>query len=97
MAADGKMALELFHSTQAPYDLIICDWMMPNLDGLELLQNIRGSGNSTKFLMLTANLTKEAVTAAIDAGIDAYVTKPFTVDEIHKKVRLVTKDIPRPI
>jgi len=93
MAADGKKALQIYDGSDQPFDLIICDWIMPKMDGLEVLRQIRGRDRGTKFLMLTANATKEAVAEAIAAGTDSYVAKPFTASELHKKVKSVTKGI----
>ena len=93
LAADGKKALQIYDVSDQTFDLIICDWIMPKMNGLEVLRQIRGRNRGSKFLMLTANATKEAVTEAIAAGTDSYIAKPFTATELHKKLKSVTKDI----
>lgn len=93
LAANGEQGLEQLGIAPKGFDLIICDWMMPSMDGLEFLNHIRSRGSKTPFLMLTAKATKEAVVTAQDAGVDSYIAKPFSTEELHKKVRAMVKDI----
>jgi two-component system chemotaxis response regulator CheY len=58
-------------------NLIICDWNMPGLSGIEFLQKLRADGIQTPFLMLTARADQASVLAARDKGVDAYIVKPF--------------------
>lgn len=90
-APNGLAALGLFESAPKKFDLIICDWEMPKMNGLDFLKKIRADKHETKFLMLTGNVTKESVTAAIEAGANAYIGKPFTVDQLKTKVLSLVK------
>lgn len=85
-AADGKMALALLRSK--PFDLVICDWDMPTMDGLEVLRAVRSEERlaELRFIMLTANALDSKVREAINAGVSDYVAKPFLPETLQKKV-----------
>lgn len=90
-AADGKSALGLLRTKR--FDLTICDWDMPVMDGLELLKIVRADErlNPMRFLMLTANVHASKVGAAISAGVNDYIAKPFKPETLQTKVtRLLT-------
>lgn len=84
---DGLKALA---STQkeAP-DMLITDWMMPDLDGLELCRRVRALNLSSYvyIILLTALTEKERITQGLDAGADDYITKPFDRTELLARVR----------
>ncbi len=71
-----------------PVDLIICDWNMPDGNGIEVLRTIRADARFQKlpFLMLTAEAYRENVLAAAQAGVTDYVIKPFTSDVLIEKL-----------
>ena len=85
-AEDGKVAFSLVKHQN--FDLIICDWRMPEMDGLELLEAIRKLGNrkDTDFLMVTSVNDAKYVTTAIKSGVSGYITKPVDIDTIYKKI-----------
>ncbi len=85
-AEDGQTAWDLFQ--QEPLHLVITDWMMPGLNGPELVQNIRTSGekNYTYIIMLTAMNDKENVVLGLESGADEYLTKPFNSRELIARV-----------
>lgn len=85
-AADGKMALVQLRSK--PFDLVICDWDMPTMDGLEVLREVRSDERlaTLRFIMLTANAQSSKVHEAISAGVSDYVAKPFLPETLQKKV-----------
>jgi two-component system chemotaxis response regulator CheY len=88
-AADGQLALDMM-TASAPFDLLITDWNMPVMNGLELVQSLRGSGCATPIIMVTTKSEKEAVLQAIQAGVNDYVIKPFERDMLRLKIeRLV--------
>ena len=87
MAKDGLEAISFFHDEVCRFDLIICDWMMPNMNGLEFLKEFRAMFPKVPFLMLTGKVTKEAILDAKNAGVSAYIGKPFTTEQVHKKIR----------
>lgn len=101
-APDGRNALEVLKTRRVlgkgkgerkNFDLIICDWMMPEVSGLELLQLVRGDKSLRRipFLMVTAENDKEQVFKAIEEGVNDYIIKPFTAEVLEKKIRKVLK------
>jgi two-component system chemotaxis response regulator CheY len=70
-------------------DLIICDWMMPNMCGLEVLKKVRAEHHlkDTPFLMLTSEADAEKVHAALKEGVTDYIVKPFTAKVLEAKIR----------
>ncbi|WP_341913388.1 response regulator [Ferrovibrio terrae] len=86
LAADGAAAIELFTEKRGHYDLIISDWNMPNVSGLDLLKHVRVSGTKARFLMLTSNAGKEFVLTARQHQVDAYIAKPFSAAQLHQKI-----------
>ncbi len=90
-SGDGRDALgKLKHKTgeYKRFDLVICDWMMPSMTGVELLEVVRKdpSLRELPFIMLTAEGEADNVTRAIEAGVSAYVLKPFTAKTLENKV-----------
>lgn len=85
-ATDGVKALELLEDET--FDLIICDWEMPNMDGLELLIEIKKDEKlkDIPFLMLTSNTEKAKVNVAIKAGANDYVIKPIQPSALLEKI-----------
>jgi len=85
-AMDGKDALKLMHIY--PYDLVICDWVMPKLSGMELLQMLRQSeqASAIPFIMVTSSSDSEDVQLAIAAGVTDYIIKPFQPVQLKQKV-----------
>lgn len=83
-AADGAEAIKLFQSDT--FDLVITDWNMPNQTGLEVIQEIRASGSQVPIIMVTTESEKKAVLQAIQAGVSDYLTKPFEVEDLAKKI-----------
>ena len=75
--------------TQYDVDLVLTDWNMPIMDGIELVEKIRQAPGyaALPILLFTARTTKEDVLRALQAGIDTYVTKPFTPPQLHTKFR----------
>ena len=68
------------------FDLIICDWMMPNMTGIEILKRLRAKRLETPFIMLTANVSEAAVREASQSHVSAYLAKPFTPEQVKRKV-----------
>jgi two-component system chemotaxis response regulator CheY len=85
-AEDGAVAWQKIQSTA--FDFIITDWNMPNMDGLTLLQTIRGDANykTLPVLMITAEAKKENIIAAAQAGASGYIVKPFTAATLNEKL-----------
>lgn len=88
MAADGSKALTQFHS-HCP-DLVILDWMLPSLDGLEVAMRIRKE-SSVPIIMLTARTEEGDRIKGLEFGADDYVVKPFSTRELEARVRAVLR------
>jgi len=88
-AEDGKVALQKLR--QGDYDFVLTDWNMPNMTGLELVQEIRKDPKLKHLpvLMVTAEAKKENVLAAIKAGVNNYVVKPFTAETLKEKIEKI--------
>ena len=86
VVSDGREAQTFLDKTEDMVDLIICDWNMPNATGLELLQQVRTVFPKMLFMMVTANSDEISVRNAMHCGVDAYVVKPFTTNQIEKKL-----------
>jgi two-component system chemotaxis response regulator CheY len=90
-ASDGGQALELLR--HKPYGLIISDWNMEPMSGLDLLKNVRQAPekniNSIPFIMVTAENKMENVVAAKQAGVNNYIVKPFSAEILKSKIAAV--------
>lgn len=87
IAENGAEAWEQFQRHRFP--LVLSDWMMPEMDGLELVQRIRASDSEgyTYIILLTAKLEKEALVSAMEAGADDFLIKPCHPEELRVRVR----------
>ena len=87
-ARDGAGALRLF--AEAPPDLVLLDWMLPGMDGLEVLRRLR-QGSAVPVLMLTARAEEVDRVVGLEVGADDYLTKPFAVSELFARVRALVR------
>ncbi len=88
-ADDGATAWPKIQSES--FDLIITDWNMPKMSGLELLKNVRNDENlkATPVLMVTAEALKENIIEAVKAGVSNYIIKPFTAETMQEKLEKI--------
>ncbi|WP_419743311.1 response regulator transcription factor [Paraclostridium dentum] len=86
---DGLEGLEL--SIANDYDLIILDLNLPNIDGLDILKNIRSKDKLTKILILTARSSIEDRVKGLDLGANDYLIKPFHFDELEARIRCLLR------
>jgi len=88
-AEDGAAGLARLRG--GGFDFVISDWNMPNLDGLEMLKQIRGDAALAHLpvLMVTAESKKENIIAAAQAGASGYVVKPFTAATLDEKLQKI--------
>ena len=94
-AADGETALRMIR--EKPYGLVLSDWNMEPMSGLELLKKVRatsGNDNISKvpFIMVTAESKTENVIAAKQAGVNNYIVKPFNAETLKTKISSVIGD-----
>lgn len=87
-AADGVEALEVFKDGEG-FDLVLTDWNMPRMNGLELVEKIRAAGHKVPIMMVTTETEKEQVVKAIQAGVNDYLVKPFDQDMLTMKLERV--------
>ena len=88
-AGDGKSALRELKKQK--FDLILCDWNMPEMSGVELLTTIRSDDElkNMPFIMVTAEAQKDNIIEAVKAGVSNYIVKPFTAETLAEKLKKV--------
>jgi two-component system chemotaxis response regulator CheY len=88
-AEDGVKAVAILEIDK--FDLIISDWNMPNMTGIELLRHVRGSEHLKEipFLMVTAEAQQENIIEAVKAKVSNYIVKPFTADTLNEKMEKI--------
>ena len=93
-ASDGGAALELLKEHEGDFGLIISDWNMEPMTGIQLLREVRGNDGWKKipFIMVTAESKSENVIAAKDAGVSNYIVKPFNAETLKNKMASVLGD-----
>jgi len=89
VAHDGRKGLE--YIKVSTYDIVLLDLMIPEIDGLELLRNMRAWGVMTPVLIITAKNSKEDVVKGLDTGSDDYLTKPFSFGELLARMRALLR------
>ncbi len=92
-AEDGQIALQKLEHGE--FNLIISDWNMPNMMGIDFLKAVRADAKykSVPFLMITAEGKKENVLEAAKAGVSNYIVKPFTPQAFEDKLELIFKNV----
>ena len=85
VAADGRTGLELAEAYK--FDVIVLDWMLPKMDGLEVARRLRKEKNGTPILMLTARDAVPDIVKGLDVGADDYLTKQFSFSEFLARLR----------
>lgn len=90
-AGNGQEALEAVAAESTPFELVLADWNMPVMNGLELLQELRKKPelDSTVVVMVTTESELDQMAAALEAGANEYVMKPFTKEILVEKLKLV--------
>jgi two-component system chemotaxis response regulator CheY len=90
-AGDGAEALELFDDS---VDFVITDWTMPKMTGLEFTRILRANvSRQVPILMITTRSVREDILAAVEAGVDNYIVKPFTPKVLKEKIDLLVPAI----
>lgn len=92
-AGDGKEAESILAASHEQVDLVICDWRMPRMTGLELLELVRRAYPDMPFLMVTANRDIESVKAARDLGVNAYIAKPYSPEQMETKLAVLARQL----
>ncbi|MGD1098091.1 MAG: response regulator [Bryobacteraceae bacterium] len=90
-ASNGKDALDQLHQNALQVSLFLVDWNMPEMNGLEFVKNLRAEPRfgSIPILMVTTETEADQMCAALEAGANEYVIKPFTDETIEDKLRML--------
>jgi len=89
VATDGETGLALAREHMP--DLVILDWMLPGMDGLEVARRLRAMGDNVLILMLTAKTSVADRVQGLDMGADDYMVKPFNMDELLARIRALLR------
>ena len=89
--ADGREGLDALASEGSGIRVVLVDWNMPGMDGLEFVKNVRAQAAlaGVKLMMVTTETEIEQMARALEAGADEYIMKPFTTEAIQEKLRLL--------
>jgi len=92
-ADDGESAIAMLRGQ--PFDLVVTDWNMPNMTGIDLLRAIRAEASlkGMPVLMVTAENNRDQIIAAAQAGVNGYIVKPFTADTLKEKLTKIFERI----
>ncbi|WP_248886197.1 chemotaxis response regulator CheY [Acidithiobacillus acidisediminis] len=90
-AEDGVQALQKLQGS--PFDFVVSDWNMPNMQGIDLLRAIRADAQLRHIpvLMVTAEAKRENILEAAQAGVNGYIVKPFTAETLREKLDAIFK------
>ncbi|MCB1532154.1 MAG: response regulator [Alphaproteobacteria bacterium] len=88
-APDGRAALNFIDSAFDFVDLIICDWNMPKMTGVEFLRQLRTVDPDIPFLMITGRSDLDSVVEAKTSGVTGYIKKPFSPAQLEAKLRIL--------
>jgi len=92
-ARDGREALTFLGETDDPVHIVIADWNMPRMTGLELLTQVRTVDPDIVFLLLTGRADRASVEAAKEQKVTAYLRKPFSADNLRNKLVILSKHV----
>lgn len=87
--SDGAEAIAYLDSYE--YDVVVLDWTLPRMSGIEICKQYRGRGGATPILMLTGRRTIDDKESGLDAGADDYLTKPFEMRELSARIRALLR------
>jgi two-component system, chemotaxis family, chemotaxis protein CheY len=90
-AAGGREGLEALERDRTGVDVVLVDWNMPEMNGLEFIERVRAQADlgGVKLMMVTTETEIEQMARALEAGADEYIMKPFTAEAIQEKLRLL--------
>lgn len=88
-ASDGREAFSFIDSAAELIDMVICDWNMPRMNGVELLRQLRSVNSNLPFLMITGRGDIQSVAEAKSSGVSAYIRKPFSPAQLEVKLRVM--------
>lgn len=89
-AGSGREGMRFLDSAFDFVDLILCDWNMPEMNGITLLKQLRTVDPELPFLMITGRSDMDSVFEAKTAGVTAYIKKPFSLTQLEAKLRIIS-------
>ncbi len=91
LAKDGVEALRFLGDCDDMIDIVLCDWKMPRMTGLDLLRQVRTADPDLPFVMITGQAGQQSVLEAKGLGVTSYLVKPFSVDQLAKRLRSLVR------
>ena len=91
VADNGKKGLQLALDNLAEYDVILLDWMLPGLNGIEICRSIRRENEIIPIIFLTAKDTVDDAVFGLEAGANDYIRKPFSFEELLARIRVLMR------
>jgi two-component system chemotaxis response regulator CheY len=88
-ARDGEEALDFLGDCEEPLDLVLCDWHIPGPTGLDVLRHVRTVAPGLPFIMVTGAADLDSIIEARRSGATAYIVKPYSQDELGRKLAFV--------
>lgn len=92
LASNGREALEMAMSNLNEYDIILLDWMMPGISGIEICRSIRKENKSVPVIFLTAKDTVDDTVFGLEAGANDYLKKPFAFEELLARIKVLLRN-----
>ena len=86
MSENGQVALKFLDDAPEFVDLIVCDWRMPRMTGLEFLQQVRSVYPNMPFMMVTGKSDMSSVKTARESGVNAYIVKPYSPQQLERNL-----------
>jgi len=90
-AVDGREGMRFLDSAFDFVDIVLCDWNMPGMSGLDLLRQLRSVNPKFPFMMITGRGDITSVSEAKGAGVSGYILKPYSMIQLETKLRIVAK------
>lgn len=94
-AKDGSEAIDRL--AVSDFDLIVLDWTMPIMDGMEVCKYVRNKKRNTAIIFLTAKTDLSSIESGLDSGADDYLTKPFSLRQLSARIRALLRRSDRPV
>jgi DNA-binding response OmpR family regulator len=92
LSTNGRQALELVMTNLSEYDIILLDWMMPGVSGIEICRSIRKENKTIPVIFLTAKDTVDDTVFGLEAGANDYLKKPFAFEELLARIRVLLRN-----
>ena len=92
-ACDGEAAINFLSTAENQVDIVLCDWMMPRISGLEVLQYMRDEKMDIPFVMITANVDAKSKMFARDTGVNGYINKPFKIENVESVLADIVRQL----